>query len=169
MKKTILTAALVLMSIGAFAQQNAFVNTELIFRSIPEYNAAIEQLDALARTEQEKVDADFARVAEMYERYQYQKQSLSENARRQVEENIIRLEQEATTRQSEIFGQDGTLMVRRVELLKPIQDKVFAVIDALAQTKGCDQVLDISNNPSVVYYNKANDLSPDVLKALGIN
>lgn len=168
MKKMILTAAAILMGFGALAQKNAFVNTELIFRTIPAYNRAIEQIDEFARNEQEKIDAEFAVIAEMYERYQYQKSSLSENARQQVEQNIVTLEKAATEKQRSIFGQDGTVMTRRIELLKPIQDQVFAAIDSLAQAKGCDQILDISNNPSVVYYNKANDLTQEVLRALGI-
>ncbi len=169
MKKMILTAAALLMGFGALAQKNAFVNTEQVFRSIPAYNRAIEQIDEYARGEQEKIDAVFAQIAEMYERYQYQKESLSENARQQVEQNIVTLEKAATEQQRTIFGQDGTVMTRRIELLKPIQDQVFAAIDSLAQAKGCDLVLDISNNPSILYYNKAGDLTPEVLRALGID
>lgn len=168
MKKMILTAAALLMGVAAFAQKNAFVNTEQIFLAIPAYNEAIEQIDEYARAQQEDVDAEFAVVAEMYERYQYQKANLSESARQQVEQNIIRLEQAATEKQRAIFGQDGTLMTRRVELLKPIQDRVFAAIDALAQARGCDQVLDISNNPSIIYYNKSADLTAEVIRALGV-
>lgn len=169
MKKILLLAAAMLVTLGAFAQKNAFVNTEQIFKAMPEYNKALEDLDALAKQEQAKVDADFAKIAEMYERYQYQKQSLSETSRKQVEDNIIRLEQEATESQRAVFGQEGTLMAKRVELLKPIQDKVFQAIDTISQRKGYDLVIDISNNPSIVYYNKANDFSTEVLSALGIS
>jgi outer membrane protein len=168
MKKMILTAAALLMGFGALAQRNAFVNTEQIFRAIPAYNQAIEQIDQYARQEQEQIDALFAQIAEMYERYQYQKTNLSESVRQQVESNIITLEQAATERQRNAFGQDGTVMTRRIELLKPIQDQVFAAIDSLAQARGCDQVLDISNNPSIVYYNKTGDLTEEVIRSLGI-
>lgn len=168
MKKMILTAVALVMGFGALAQKNAFVNTEQIFRAIPAYNQAIEQIDLYAQSEQEKIDAEFAVIAEMYERYQYQKESLSANSRQQVEQNIIKLEKQATEKQQSVFGQEGSLMTRRIELLKPIQDRVFAAIDSLAQAKGCDQVLDISNNPSIVYYNKANDLTAEVIRALGI-
>ncbi len=169
MKRMILTAVALWMGFGAVAQKNAFVNTEQIFRSIPEYNRAVEQIDEFARSEQEQIDALFARVAEMYERYQYQKENLSESARREVEGNIVTLEQATTEKQRAAFGQDGTVMTRRIELLKPIQDRVFATIDSLARARGCDQVLDISNNPSIIYYNQAGDLTEAVIRELGIS
>ena len=169
MKKIILLAAAMLMAAGVYGQKSGFINTEQIFRAIPEYGLALGTLDELARQEQVRVDADFARVAEMYERYQHQRQSLSENARKQVEDNIIRLEKEAQEKQAAFFGSEGTLMQKRIELLKPIQDRVFGVVDLVAKLQQCDVVIDISNNPSIVYYNPENDLTAEVLKSLGIN
>ena len=169
MKKIIVLIAAMLLSVGAYAQKTAFINTETIFRAVPEYATALSEIDHFAQHEQTKVDAEFAKIAEMYERYQYQKQSLSENARKQVEDNIIRLEKEATENQSAVFGTDGTLMRMRIEKLKPIQDRVFAVVDLVGKLHKCDAIIDISNNPSIVYYNKDNDLTQEVIDSLGIN
>lgn len=169
MKKILLLISALLFVGSAVAQKTAFINTETIFRSVPEYSKALENLDAFAQQEQAKVDADFKRIADMYERYQYQRQSLSENARKQVEENIIRLEREATEKQSAVFGPEGTLMQMRLDNLKPIQDRVFGVVDQVGKLRQCDLIIDISNNPSIVYYNKENDLTEEVIRSLGIN
>jgi outer membrane protein len=168
MKKIILLAAATLLSVGAIAQQTGFVHTEKIFRSLPEYEAVLKEIDAAAQAEQAKVDAEFLQIAEMYERYQYQRESLSESARKQVEEDILRLEKEATEKQTAVFGAEGTLIKQRVEKLKPIQDRVFAVVDLVARLHKCDLVLDIANNPAVVYYNPAKDLTEEVIRSLGI-
>jgi Outer membrane protein len=169
MKKIVLLTAALALTVGAFAQKNGFINTEKIFRAVPEYDTALKEIEEIAKQEQVKVDAEFTKIAEMYERYQYQRESLSESARKQVEDNIIRLEKEATEKQTAVFGPDGTLMKQRVEKLKPIQDRVFAVVDLVARLHNCDLVLDIANNPSVVYYNPDNDLTDEVVKSLGIN
>ncbi|MCD8186522.1 MAG: OmpH family outer membrane protein [Rikenellaceae bacterium] len=166
MKKIVFLTAAILLTAGVFAQKTAFINTETIFRSIPEYTAALTQIDQLAQEEQARVDADFARIAEMYERYQYQRSGLSETARRQVEDNIIKLEDEATQKQAAFFGPEGTLMQRRIELLKPIQDRVFQTIDRIAQEQGYDMITDISNNPSIVYYNRELDITQVIVSAL---
>jgi outer membrane protein len=169
MKKIVLLAAAMMLTVGVFAQKNGFINTEKIFRAIPEYGAVLQEIDALAQQEQQNIDAEFLRIAEMYERYQYQRGNLSETSRKQVEESIIQLEKETTEKQATIFGPDGTLMKQRVEKLKPIQDRVFAVVDLVARQHGCELVLDIANNPAVVYYNPANDLTDEVVASLGIN
>ena len=169
MKKIVLILATTLLSVGAYAQKTAFINTETIFRAIPEYATALSDIDNFARQQQAAVDADFAKIAEMYERYQQQRPALSENARKQVEDNIIRLEKEAAEKQAAVFGTDGTVMRMRLEKLKPIQDRVFAVVDLVGKLHRCDAVIDISNNPSIVYYNKENDLTQEVVDSLGIN
>lgn len=169
MKKLVLLVAAIALSVGAYAQKYAFVNTETIFKAMPEYNQAMQKIDAMAKGYQEQIDADYAKIAEMYERYQYQKQNLSETIRKQVEDNILKLEKETADKQKGFFGPDGQLMKSRLEMLKPMQERVFQIIDTMAQQQGIDMILDISNNPSVVYYNKSRDLSNDVLKALGIS
>lgn len=169
MKKIILWAAAMVLTVGAYAQKNAFINTEQVFRAMPDYVAALSDIDNYAQQQQQAVDADFVKIAETYERYQEQRANMTENARRQVEENIIRMEKEATEKQAAVFGTDGTLMQRRIEKLKPIQDRVFEVVDRLAREKGCDLVIDISNNPSIIYYNTENDLTQEVIRALGVN
>ncbi len=168
MRKLILFSAATLLTIGAFAQKNGFINTEQVFRAMPEYTAALSRIDTWAQQQQQSVDADFVKIAESYERYQEQRANLSDNARRQVEENIIQMEKAATERQSAIFGAEGTLMQRRIEALKPIQDRVFEVVDRIAKEHGCDLVIDISNNPSIIYYNTAGDLTAEVIRALGV-
>ena len=169
MKKIILWAAAMVLTVGAYAQKNAFINTEQVFRAMLDYVAALSDIDNYAQQQQQAVDADFVKIAETYERYQEQRANMTENARRQVEENIIRMEKEATEKQAAVFGTDGTLMQRRIEKLKPIQDRVFEVVDRLAREKGCDLVIDISNNPSIIYYNTENDLTQEVIRALGVN
>ncbi|MDR2936668.1 MAG: OmpH family outer membrane protein [Rikenellaceae bacterium] len=168
MKKILLTLFAVALCSGAHAQKYAFVNTESIFKAMPEYTSTLEKIDKLARDYQAQVDAEYNAIAEMYERYQYQKSNLSETARKQIEEQIINREKTAGENQRKVFGQDGELMKKRMEMLKPVQDKVFAAIDQLAKAGGYDMVVDIASNTTLVYYNPALDLSTQVLGRLGI-
>ncbi len=168
MKKILLALFAVLLCSGAYAQKYAFVNTESIFKAMPEYTSTLEKVDKMAQDYQAQIDAEYNAIAEMYERYQYQKANLSEVARKQIEDQIISREKAAGENQRKIFGQDGEMMKKRVEMLKPIQDKVFAAIDQLAKAGGYDMVVDIASNTALVYYNPALDLSTQVLRRLGI-
>lgn len=162
----VFTMALVLMGAAAMAQNYIVVNSEKIFKSIAAYNTAIEELDKLAKNYQEWVDAKFEEVEQLYNNYQQQRASLSESSRQQWETVILEKEQQATKYQEELFGQEGTLMKQRIEKIKPIQEKVFAAIEAYAKQVGADVVIDSSNNPTLLYNSAAVERTDEVIKLI---
>ena len=166
MKRLILIAAFVL-SAGTLAAQNyIIVNSEKVFKSIDAYNTALSTLDKLAEQYQDMVDAKFAEVETLYNNYQIQKTSLSA-ASRQVRENaILQKEKEAQEYQESLFGQEGTLMKKRVEMITPIQKRVFATIETYAKQVGADLVLDSANNPTLLYNNPSVERTQQVIEAL---
>lgn len=158
--------ALVLMGTAAMAQNYIVVNSEKIFKSIAAYNTAIEELDKLAKNYQEWVDAKFEEVEQLYNNYQQQRASLSESSRQQWETVILEKEQQATKYQEELFGQEGTLMKQRIEKIKPIQEKVFAAIEAYAKQVGAEVVIDSSNNPTLLYNTPSVERTDEVIATL---
>lgn len=162
----VFTMALVLMGAAAMAQNYIVVNSEKIFKSIAAYNTAIEELDKLAKNYQEWVDAKFEEVEQLYNNYQQQRASLSESTRQQWETVILEKEQQATKYQEELFGQEGTLMKQRIEKIKPIQEKVFAAIEAYAKQVGAEVVIDSSNNPTLLYNAPSVERTDEVIATL---
>ena len=167
MKRLILTIALVLgLSVAASAQNYAVVNSEKIFKSIEAYNAAIKQLDELADGYQKQVDEKFAEVERLYNAYMARRSSLSAASQQANEENILRKEQEATEFQESLFGTEGELMKKRLELIQPIQKRVFEAIDKYAQQKGYDMVIDIAQNATMLYYSPKADHTEAIIALL---
>ena len=166
MKRLILLAVFALSAAMVSAQNYIVVDSEKIFKSLDAYNTAISDLDELAKQYQVQVDAKFAEVETLYNNYVYQKASLTAATRQVREEAILAKEQEAQQFQEGIFGQEGSLMKKRVELIQPIQKKVFAAIEAYARTAGADVVLDSSNNPTLLYASSAVERTQQVIDAL---
>ncbi len=166
MKRLIFLAAFVLTAAVATAQNCVVVNSEKVFKSVDAYNRAIAQLDRLAEQYQQQVDERFAEVEEAYNTYMAQKASLTASVRQTRENAILQLEQEATEYQESIFGQEGTLMKKRIELIEPIQKQVFAAIEAYARQIGAAVVIDSSNNPALLYTAPAADHTQQVIAAL---
>lgn len=163
----ILTAIMAVTMTGILSAQNYIaVNSEKIFKSIDAYNTAIEQLDKQAETYQKQVDAKFKEVETIYNNYMAKKASLSESARQSVESTILTREQEATRFQESLFGTDGTLMKKRIELIQPIQQRVFKVIEEYAAANGFDMVIDIATNPNVLYYSTNVDRTQAIIEAV---
>lgn len=166
MKRLILMVATMLSAGIVSAQNYIIVNSEKIFKSIDAYNTAIDQLDSLAKQYQSQVDAKFEEVETLYNNYQYQKASLSSAARQARENTILAKEKEAQEYQESLFGKEGTLMKKRIEMITPIQKEVFAQIEAYAKETGADLVLDSSNNPTLLYNNPAVERTQQVIDLL---
>ena len=166
MKRLILIAAFLLTAGALSAQNYIIVNSEKVFKSVEAYNTAISELDSLAKQYQEQVDAKFDEVETLYNNYMAQKASLSASARQAREALILAREKEAQQFQESLFGQEGVLMQKRLELIQPIQKRVFAAIEAYAGQAGADLVLDSSNNPTLLYNNPSVERTQQVIEAL---
>ena len=95
-----------------------------------------------------------------------QKGSLSESTRASIEQQILQKEGEVQKYQQEVFGENGTLMKKRVELIKPIQTKVFAAIENYAKRNGYELVLDKASNASILYFGAAIDHTDKIIEEL---
>ena len=166
MKRLILIAVFVLTTGTLAAQNYIIVNSEKVFKSIDAYNTALSTLDKLAEQYQDMVDAKFAEVETLYNNYMAQKASLSAATRQARENDILAKEKAAQEYQETLFGNDGTLMKKRVEMIEPIQKQVFSAIEAYAKQVGADVVLDSANNPTLLYSNPSVDRTQQVIDVL---
>lgn len=166
MKRLILIAAFVLTTGTLAAQNYIIVNSEKVFKSIDAYNTALSTLDKLAEQYQDLVDAKFAEVETLYNNYMNQKASLTAATRQARENDILAKEKAAQEYQETLFGNDGTLMKKRIEMIEPIQKQVFSAIEAYAKQVGADVVLDSANNPTLLYSNPSVDRTQQVIDVL---
>lgn len=167
MKQLVLTLVFALTTAAmASAQNYMVVDSERVFKSIADYNTALEQLETLSEQYQKQVDSKFAEIESLYNSYVQQRASLNELTRQQYEQTILNMEAEATEYQEELFGTDGKLMEKRLELIQPIQERVFDAIESFSQQYGYDLVIDISANPTVLYYSSKVDFTERIIEAL---
>lgn len=167
MKKMIIALMAVVMSVGVASAQNYMViDSEKVFKSVAAYNEALEDIEKLATQYQDAVDKKFAEVENLYNSYMQQRSSLSMSAQQQYEQLILQKEAEATEYQESLFGTDGTLMNKRLELIQPIQERVFNTIESFSKQYGYDLVIDISTNPTILYYSTKVDFTDRIIEAL---
>ena len=167
MKKMIIALMAIVMSVCVASAQNYMVvDSEKVFKSIEAYNDALEDIEALATQYQDAVDKKFAEVENLYNSYMQQRSSLSISAQQQYEQRILQKEAEATEYQESLFGTDGKLMNKRLELIQPIQQRVFSTIESFSKQYGYDLVIDISANPTILYYSSKVDFTERIIEAL---
>ncbi len=172
MKKVFFLAISVLFFTSVQAQTAAkfgYADTDYILSKIPEYKAAQSELDKLSVQWQKEIEAKYVEIDKLYKAYQADAVLLTDDMKKKRENEIVNKEKEAKDLQKQRFGVDGELFKKRIELVKPIQDKVYNAIKTTAEKKGLGFVLDKSGQVSILYANSKYDISDDVLSLLGYN
>lgn len=167
MKRLVILFVALFASVATLSAQNYMVvDSEQIFKSIDAYNSALTELETLSERYQQSVDAKFTAVENLYNTYVAQRNSLTASERTARESAILEKEEEANEYQESIFSTDGALMKRRIELIQPIQSRVFETIEAYAKINGFDLVLDLASNATILYKSAAVDRTNAIINML---
>jgi len=167
MNKILLILVVSFLAITTQAQKFAYVDTDYILNKIPEFNQAQDKLDALSADWQKEIENKYADVDQMYRNYQQEQVLLTDEMKIKREEAIIKKEKSAKDLQQKYFGPEGELYIKRQELIKPIQDKIYNAIQQLAANSKYAIVFDSSSDLIMLYKNNNLDKSDKVLDLLG--
>lgn len=165
-KLLVLVAVLSAAVIGAKAQNYVVINSETILKALPEYNAAVLEIDTKAKEYQATIDKATETLSSQYETYMAQRNSFSQSEQQAKEQTIVNNENKITEYQERIFGENGTISTMRKDKLEPIQTRVFDEISKYAKANNVTLVLDIATNPIVVYYDPKVDVSQKIIDIL---
>ena len=168
MKKLLLILTLSFTTITATqAQKFAYVDTDYILNKIPEFKQAQDKLDAISADWQKEIENKYTEVDQMYRAYQQEQVLLTDEMKVKREEAIINKETQAKQLQQKYFGPEGDLYLKRQELIKPIQDKIYDAIQQLAANNKYQVIFDSSSDLIMLYKNNNLDKSDEVLDLMG--
>jgi outer membrane protein len=157
-KKILLSAATMLfLTLSMSAQKIAIIDVNQVLNALPEYKKAQEDLDKVAQKWRGEIAQQQDVIKGLFSKYEAEEVLLSEEARKKRREEIMAKEKDAREVQRAKFGPEGELFKKRQELVKPIQDKVYAAIEKFANEKGYDLVLDKSSSAGLIFANATYD------------
>ncbi len=168
MKRIFIIAIFMLAILPIEAQKYAVVNTDYVLKQMPDYTAAQKRIDRYVEdwsVELAEKRGDLESMRAEYERESY---LLPENLKKRRQQDIKAKEKEISDLQQQYFGAGGDLDKRRAELLRPVQDRVYAAIERIAQEKNYAFVFDKAGSSTVLYASKKYDISDEVLELLGV-
>lgn len=148
-------------------QKFAYVDTEYILQNIPEYGDAQEEINQMSVGWQKELKNLRDKLDQMKRDYQTEAILLSDDMKNKKEAAIAAKEQELAALQMQYFGPDGELFSKRIELIQPIQEKIYNAINQVAQVKNYAFVFDKSAGTTLLYCNEKLDISDDVLDEIG--
>lgn len=142
------------------------INSEQIMQALPEAQDAQKSLDNMVSQwegELTKMQADWKKK---FDEYDKKKLILTDQERANQEKALRDLEQGITDYRNRKFGQNGELFQKQNEVMKPIQNKMFKVLEDIAKEDNYDYVFDKSGEILLLYANEKNDLTQKVLQRM---
>ena len=131
------------------AQKFALVDMDYIFKNIPAYERANEQLNQISKKWQAEVEA-----------IQIEQKKAKQDA-------IVSKEKEAADLKKKYFGPEGELFKKRTALMTPIQEEVYNAVKDIADLRGYQLILDRASDSGIIFGSPKVDISNEVLSKLG--
>ena len=172
MRRLLFLAALaVSLTAPALAQQRiAHVDSEAILEQLPEFRSAQQEVERLATQYQSEVDALMREADELAQEFAARELLYTDQERQAKQAEIAAKKQEANNQRSRYFGPaQGELVRQQQQALRPIQERVLAAIETVAEEDGYDYVLDRAGEIVFLYAKSQHDLTERVLDELGVN
>jgi outer membrane protein len=154
------------MIAGASAQKIAVIDMAKIMDSVEDYKKANEDLDKIAAKWRQEIAVEYDKIKGLYNKYQAEQVLLSEEQRKQKEEEIMAKEKDVRDLQKDKFGPEGALFKKRQDMVKPIQELVYTAIEKYSNTRGYDFIFDKGSSSGLIFSNAANDKTDDIIKEL---
>jgi len=148
-------------------QRFAYVDTDYILKNIPEYGDAQEEVNQMSLKWEKELKAKRNKLDQMKREYQTESVLLSDGQKKKKEDAIAAKEQELVELQMQYFGPEGQLFTKRVELIQPIQEKIYNAINQVASVKNYAFVFDKAAGTTILFCNDKFDISDDVLDEIG--
>ena len=167
MRKIMMMLALAVAATTASAQKFALVDMDYIFKNIPAYERANEQLAQISKKWQAEVDALTTEAQTMYKNYQNEVVFLSKEQKQAKQDAIMEKEKEASELKRKYFGPEGELFKKRTALMTPIQDEVYNAVKDIADLRGYQLVIDRASDQGIIFGSPKIDISDEVLRKLG--
>ncbi len=143
-----------------------YIDMEYILESVPEYKEASIQLEGKVQRWKQDIEKKQKEIDQMKLNLANERVLLTKELIDEREEEIKIKEDEMLQYQQDRFGPNGDLMIQRRQLVQPIQDQVFNIVQEVAEAKKYDFIFDKSADVVMLFAAKRNDISDVVLKSI---
>lgn len=167
MKKILITSVFILVSSISFAQLKiGYIDSDTIMDQLPDVQDARQKLDALIQEWQAELNKMENEWKTKYDDYEKRKLIMSDQTRAETEAALVQLETQMAQYREKKFGTNGELFQKQDELMKPVQNKIFAALKELAEQEDFDFVFDRSGDIMILFAKEKYDLTSKVLDKL---
>jgi len=135
---------------------------------MPEYKKAQEEINQLSEAWEKEIQDMSKKIEAMYSAYQAEQVLLTDEMKKERSDAIQKKEVELKEYQKKVFGFGGLFFLKKQELIKPIQDKVWDAVDKVAKQNTLAILFDKSGELVMIYTDPRYDYTDFVLEELGL-
>ena len=133
-----------------------------------EYKEAQTEIEKVSVQWQEEIQQMYIEIEQMYNEFKAEEVLLTNEMKAERMEAIKKKENEVKDYQKKVFGFEGLFFLKKQELMKPVQDKVFDSVEKVAKDKRLQIVFDKSGDLVMIYTDPIHDYTDYVLEDLGL-
>lgn len=170
LKYLVFAFLLMLMNLTALgqAQRFVYVDTEYMLGQMTEYQSAQSELKVQVERLNAEADEKKQEIERLYRAYKAESPLLTESMRKDRLEEIKSKEAQLLAWQNQQFGPEGSLQKKQQELIRPLQDKIFAAVQKYARDKSYDLIFDRAAGNQLLFVSPKFDKSNEILTAMGV-
>jgi outer membrane protein len=150
------------------AQRFGYIDTDFILNKMPEYKKAQDEINQLSEAGEIEIQDMSKKIEAMYSSLQAEQVLLTEEMKKERTGAIQKKEVELKEYQKKVFGFGGLFFLKKQELIKPIQDKVWDAVDKAAKQNNLAIVFDKAGELVMIYTDPRYDYTDFVLDELGL-
>ncbi|MBE0570036.1 MAG: OmpH family outer membrane protein [Ignavibacteriaceae bacterium] len=143
-----------------------YVDSDTIMDNYPDVQDARQKLDALIQEWQTEIRKLESELKAKQDDYDKRKLIMTEQTSAEAMAEITKLQKDIADYRDKKFGANGELFQKQNELMKPIQNKVFTIIQQVATEEDLDFVFDRSGDILFLYAKPDYDLTAKVIERL---
>ncbi len=163
-----LTIVILMCATFTFAQKFGYVDMNYILKQMPEYTEAQSEIDKLAKGWEGEIQTMYKEIEQMEASLKAEEILLTVDMKNDRQAEIDEKMLELKEYQKQIFGFEGLYFLKKKELIKPVQDLVFAATERVAKNNRLQIVFDKSSELIMIYTDPIHDYTDYVLEELGL-
>lgn len=150
------------------AQRFGYIDTDYVLNKMPDYKKAQDEINQLSAAWEKEIQDMSKKIEAMYSAFQAEQVLLTEEMKKERMDAIQKKESELKEYQKKVFGFGGLFFLKKQELIKPIQDKVWDAVDKAAKQNNLAIVFDKAGELVMIYTDPRFDYTDFVLEELGL-
>jgi len=150
------------------AQRFGYVDTDFILNKMPDYKKAQDEINQLSEGWEKEIQDMAKKIATMYSSLQAEQVLLTDEMKKERLDAIQKREAELKEYQKKVFGFGGLFFLKKQELIKPVQDKVWDAADKVAKQNNLAIIFDKAGELVMIYTDPRYDYTDFVLEELGL-